>query len=434
VASVFLPAGELSRDGGRWVLRQDPEPPAPIEGMAVVLVVRSGEPLSALLSAPEGAETQAAAHALATGLADALREKGPYGKAAAVHLEAPFSAATASRGTELLRALRKELPRRVLLSIRLASAPATDEERKRIAPLVGAADALEAPVFGAWRRVEAGAVDTLRRPWWAGYDAAARCVLSSAGGAPRGDVPEKYVDALSGHPGIEFENDLSVVDPDVVAFRLVARGPIRLEGLALETGDRVACRLPSLPEMLYRLGSATTGKKHLLGRLVVFEGAAEADRLLRVEALEDILLGRSLSPVLEVRVQPAGRSAIAVEAANLSPHTSAASRVANWIEVDLAPGHPADVALGGFDRYEAYDAEGRPVTPGRATRVRLFETLVAPREEISPARIVVRGALPAPCCRRRTHVLAAAGPEEAADWTEPPAPPTPVPAATKKRK
>ncbi|MFY9551300.1 MAG: hypothetical protein WAU32_09135, partial [Thermoanaerobaculia bacterium] len=434
IGAVFLPAGELSRDGGRWVFRPGPEPPKPVERTAVVLVVRSSEPLSTLLAAPEGADVRGAAHALAAGLADGLREGGPYGKVAGVHLQAPFSAATASRGSELLSALRKELPRGVLLSIALAEAPASDEERKRIGPLVKAADALTAPVFGAWTRVDSGAADALARPWWAGYDAAARCVLSDAGGQTRGDVPERYLDALAGHKNVEFENDLSVVDPDVVAFRLVARGPIRLDGLALEAGDRVACRLPSLAEMLYRLGSATAGKRHLLGRVIVFEGASESERLLRVEAFEDILLGRSLSPALEVRVQPAGRNAIAVEAVNLSPHTSTFSRVANWVEVDLAPAHPADVALGGFDRYEANDAAGRPVTPGRATRVRLFETLIAPREAISPARIVVRGALPERCCRHRTHVLSAAGPEEATDWAEPPPPPTPVPPAPKKRK
>jgi hypothetical protein len=186
--------------------------------------------------------------------------------------------------------------------------------------------------------------------------------------------------------------------------------------------------------MLYRLGSATAGKRHMLGRLIVFDGAAEADRLLRVEALEDILLGRSLSPILEVQVRPAGRNAIAVETTNRSTHASMPSRVANWVEIDLDRAHPADVALGGFDRYEAYDAAGRPVTPGRATRVRFYETLIAPREAITPARIVVRGALPARCCRFRTHALAAAGPEETTDWTEPPPPPTPVPPAPKKRK
>ena len=433
VATVFLPAGELARDGGRWTLNADPYPPRPVEGPAVILVVRSSEALSALLSSSEGTAAAGASHALAAGVTEGLRKGGPYGNVVGIHLEGPFSAATAARGTDLLAALRKELPRGLLLSFRLASAPANDDERKRLRPLLESADALEATVFGGSARIDSVAADALGRPWWAGYDAAVRCVATSPEGQVHSEVPEKAVDALSGHPQVEFENDLTVTDPDVVAFRLTARGPVRVGDLNLAAGEHVACRMPSLPELLYRLGSAMAGRRHLLGRVIVFGGDSESDRIVRVEALEDILLGRSLAPALDVRVNPAGRNAISIEAKNLSPHPSTASRVSNWVEVDLAPAHPADVALGGFDRYEAYDASGRPVTPGRATRVRLYETLVGPREAITPARIVVRGVLPSPCCRHRLHLLAAAGPEESGDWIDPP-PPTPPPAPTKKRK
>jgi hypothetical protein len=434
VATVFLPAGELARDGGRWTFHPDPHPPRPVEGAAVILVVRPSETLSAFLSASEGAAAQGASHALAAGVTDDLRKGGPYGNVLGIHVEGPFSAQTAVRGAELLAALRKDLPRGLLLSIRLAAAPANDDERKRLALLLELADAFKATVFGETARVDPVAADALGRPWWAGYDAAVRCVAANPDGQVRAEIPEKSVDALSGHPQVEFENDLTVTDPDVVAFRLTARAPVRIGDVALEAGDRVACRIPALPEMLHRLGSAMAGRRNLLGRAVVFGGETEADRIVRVEALEDILLGRSLAPALEVRVHPAGRNAISIEATNLSPHSSTASRMSNWVEVDLAPAHPSDVNLGGFDRYEAYDSSGRPVTPGRATRVRLYETLVGPREAITPARIVVRGALPSPCCRHRTHLLAAAGPEETGDWIDPPPPPTPPPAPTKKRK
>jgi hypothetical protein len=433
VATVFLPAGELARDGGRWAFHRDPAPPRPVEGASVILVVRSSEALSALLSSSEASGAQGASQALATGVTDDLRKGGPFGNVIGIHVEGPFAAATAVRGTELLAALRKDLPRGLLLSIRLAAAPASDDERKRLAPLVGSADAFKAAVFGGSARVDPIAADALGRPWWAGYEAAVECVETSADGQARGEVPEKVIDGLSGNPQVDFENDLTVTDADVVAFRLTARRPVRVGEVALAAGDRVACRMPSLPEMIHRLGSATTGRRHLQGRAIVFGGEKEADRFVRVEAFEDILLGRSLVPALEVRVQSAGRNAISIEATNLSPHPSAASRMSNWVEVDLAPAHPADVNLGGFDRYEAYDSSGRPVTPGRATRVRLYETLVGARESITPARIVVRGALPAACCSHRTHVLAAAGAEEAGDWTAPPPPPTPPP-ATKKRK
>ena len=107
------------------------------------------------------------------------------------------------------------------------------------------------------------------------------------------------------------------------------------------------------------------------------------------------------------------------------------SRVDNWVEVDLSPAHPADVQVGGFDRYEVYDRGGQPVSPGRASTVRLFETLIAALETVTPARIVARGALPKNCCRYRVHAVSAAGPEVSTDWIEPPPPPTPAPPAKK---
>jgi hypothetical protein len=92
------------------------------------------------------------------------------------------------------------------------------------------------------------------------------------------------------------------------------------------------------------------------------------------------------------------------------------SRVQNWIEVELSPARVGDVAVGGFDRWEAYDDRGRLVSPGRATRVRFYETFVAPFEQLEPARLTIRGRLPAGCCRFRTHLAPAAGGEVATDW------------------
>jgi hypothetical protein len=244
---------------------------------------------------------------------------------------------------------------------------------------------------------------------------------------------EKFLDPLSGNPRVDLENDLSENDAAVSAFHLLVRGPVRLEGLSLDRGDRIAFRVLSQTELLYQLGSVLAGKRFALGRVIVFEGASDAERILPIAAFEDVLLGRSLSPELEVIAQPLGRNAVTVEAVNRSAHASIVSRVSNWVEVDLAPARPADVQLGGFDRYEVYDGSGRPVTLGRATRVRLFETLVAPREAVSPARIVVRGALPQGCCPHRLHAIAAAGPEVSTEWSSPPPTPTPAPRTKKKR-
>jgi len=294
-------------------------------------------------------------------------------------------------------------------------------------PLAASADALLGFVFGRGAGVDPAVLDALGRPWWAGYAPAVSGERQGAGGDALGPVAERWLDALSGNPRMDFENDLSLADASTIAFHLTAKAPVRLEGLELAAGDRVSWKAPAISELIYQLGSALTARHRALGRVVVFGGASDADRVFPIAALEDVLLGRPLTPTLEVSIQPAGR-AVLVEAANRTPHASSVSRVANWVEVDVAPAHPADVQVGGFERYEVYDASGRPVTPGRGTRVRLYETLIAPGEAITAARIVVRGALPSPCCAHREHVVAAAGQETTGPWT---APPTPTPAPTR---
>jgi hypothetical protein len=338
-----------------------------------------------------------------------------------VLLDFPFSATTSERGAELVAAVKRGLPAGVFTAIAMHASPVSEDERKALGPLLSGADAVAAFVFGPEGRADPVAIDALRRPWWAVYSAAVRAQRAS--GEP---VAERYLEPLSGDPRVDFENDLSASDAAVAGFHLTARQPVRLEGLSLSAGERVTFRVPALPEMLFQLGANLAGKRFVLGRVLLFEGASDAERVFPVAAFEDVLLGRTLKPSLDVRVQPVGNRFVLVEAANRGPHASMVSRQSNWVEVDLAPGRAGDVQPGGFDRYEVYDAFGRPVTPGRATRVRLYETLLAPGETISPARILVRGALPRDCCKYRVRLIAAAGPEMATDWTAPP-PPTPVP-------
>ena len=330
--------------------------------------------------------------------------------------------------------MRRRLPSGTFVSIAAAfPPPQTAEARKALAPLVDRADALVAPIFGLDTRSDAGSVDSLRRPWWAAFGVAVRGELVRGDGAPE-PVGEPPLDALSGSSRVDFENDLSAADASFSSFHLTARSPVSASGLELQPGDRITYRVPALTEMLFQLGSAMAGRRFALGRLLVFGGAADAGRIYPVPAFEDVILGRSLVPVLVASVRPAGRSAIAVDVVNNSPHASIVSRTANWVEVDVAPAHPADVTLGGFDRYATYDRHGQPVTPGRATRVRLFETLALPGEAISPARIVLRGSVPERCCRYRTHLIAAAGSEQETSWTEPPVPPTPTKAPARRKR
>jgi hypothetical protein len=433
-AALFLPAGELSLEAGRGSFRADPAPPHPFQRMRVVLVVRPGAGLSAALTAPVGSDAEGMARAIETALSSGLAGGAPYGRVAGIHLDFPVTASTASGCAAIVSALRRFLPPGDFVSISLQAAPSSDAARKSLEPLLQSVDVLVAFVFGTQGRADPMTVDSLQRPWWAAYSAAAAGTLTGSNGQMRGAVAEKYLDLLSGNPHVELENDLSVDDPTISAFNFVARDALRIDDLALEPGARVAFRQPVLPEMLFQLGSSMAGKRRTLGRLILFEGSSDADRVFPMTAFEDVLLGRSLEPVLEANARALGHNAVSVTAENRSRHASVVSRISNWVEVDLAPAHPADLQLGGFDRYEVYDAGGVPVSPGRATRIRLFETLVAPMETILPARIVVRGGLPKDCCRHRLHLIAAAGPEVARDWTEPPPRPTPPPAKAPKGK
>ena len=431
-AAVFLPAGRLGAGAGPEAFRAAPPPPRPPH-IPVVLVVSPDGPVEGAFSGPEGPEPAALARAAAVPLSR-LAGEGAFGRVVGVHLDFPYAPAGASRYAAFLGALHRGLPGGVFVSISLRSLPASEDDRRKTAPLLEAADALVSVVFGVGARLDPIATDALHRPWWAAYDTRAVGTVVSASGEARGAAPERLLEPLTGNPRLQFENDLSVNDAAISAFTLTARAPLKTEGLALEAGDRVAFRVPAISEMLFQLGSNLAGKRFALGRAILFGGAREDERPFELAALEDVLLGRALTPALEASVRPAGRNAVAVELSNRSAHASVASRVDNWIEVDLAPAHPADVQPGGFDRYEVYDAAGRPVSPGRATIVRLFETLIAPRETVTPARIVARGALPHGCCRYRIHAVAAAGPEVAGDWIAPPAPePTKKPAPRVKR-
>jgi hypothetical protein len=436
VVSVFLPAGEVALENGRWVLHGDAPPPHRLERLPAVLVLRARPELAGAFGDAEGAGATSASNiaaAIAASLRPLFGTDGPYGRVAGVHLDFPFSVPAAPGYAVLVRALRAALPTGTFISIAVGDPPADEASRKKLEPLLEAADALVAFTFRDGETVSPVAIDALRRPWWPAFGTAGHGVRSTADGGPVEGVPERFLDPLSGSPRVDIANDLSRNDAAMEAFHVTVREPVRFDGLTLEAGDRVDFRLPVQTEMLYQLGSVLAGKHFALGRLIQFEGASDAERFLPLAAFEDILLGRSLAPQPEVRVQPAGRNAVTVDLVNKSMHASVVSRLSNWVEVDVAPAHAADVQLGGFDRYEVYDSSGRPVTPGRATRVRLFETLIAPREAVSTARIVVRGALPKSCCAYRLHTIAAAGPEVVQDWVTPPPPPTPTARPAKKR-
>ena len=203
-------------------------------------------------------------------------------------------------------------------------------------------------------------------------------------------------------------------------FELTLRATrnVQIPGVSLSAGDSVVFSQPSLADLVARFRADTSGRRLARGRIVVFGGGDDAGRIFPVAALSGAIAGGRLAPELSGWAEKESSRGVRVGAENASPHASVVSRVQNWLEIDLSPAHVGDVEPGGFDRWEAYDDRGRAVSPGRATRIRFYETLVAPFEQLEPARVRVRGKLPGACCRIRSHVVPAAGGEVATDWKE----------------
>jgi hypothetical protein len=425
-AHAFLPALYLGKQGGAWKTAVTPPPPRPLAGIPVVLRVESDPEFASALS--PGAE-EALAGAIWEGLGRLLATRAGYGKVEGVHLDLPFSATSAETFGALAAKLRSRVPPDLFLTGSLRFAPAegrTEDLRKRLAPL----DGLVAFVFGEGAHADPLSTDALGKPWWAGYLAGARGEWTDAAGTPRSVLGEKFLRALSDDPRVPLQHDLALNEEGFAGFLFHPTGPVAVEGSTFGPGDQISFRQPLVTELLYRFGSDLAGRKLMKGRLVVMDGSSESKRIFTLAALSDVLLGRPLLPDLRVSVT-SDTTSVRIGAENRSMHASVISRTTNWVEVDVPSNHISDVQPGGFDRYEVFDAEGRPVTPGRATRVRFYETLIAPQERISGAAILLRGRPPSDCCRFRSHVLAASGTELAGDWSAPPVPPTPTPGKAK---
>jgi hypothetical protein len=419
---VFLPALRLSRVGDNWKADAVPAAPAPFSAAPVVLVVdRAGD--LALDRAP-GAEQPLVA-TLGDGLSRILQDRSKLGRVEGVHLDLPFAPAAVESFGALAERLRARLPADLLLTATLGLLPA-EEEREDFLKRLKALDGFVVFVFGVGVAADPIAADALGRPWWAGYRPGGRGEWVSSSGAPRGMLAERFLEGLTENGQVSLEHDLGVRQEGVDGFVFRPQAALTVEGSSFDAGDRIAFQQPAVSELMYRFGADLTGRTHVRGRLVVLDGATESQRIFTLEALSDVLLGRPLVPDLRVSLDTDAADVV-LSAANLTSHASVVSRTANWVEVDLPGGQIRDVQPGGFDRYEVFDAEGRPVTPGRATRVRFFETLVAPGERIEGAAILLRGRPPSGCCRFREHVLAASGTELAGDWIAPPPEPTPTP-------
>jgi len=229
-------------------------------------------------------------------------------------------------------------------------------------------------------------------------------------------VGEAALRGLLDNSRVALGHDLS---EDLSGLLLRLSGPVRAGGVAFSGGDQIAFRQPAFSEFLYRLGADSAGRRFARGRVVALDGSLESERILALGTIADVLLGRALLPDVRVALE-AQKSGIVVLLENGSSHATEISRTANWVDVEVLSRGIRDVEIGGFDRYEVFDPGGRPVSLGRATRVRFYETLLAPLERLEPARILLRQRPPEGCCRFRHRALAASGRELAGDWAVPP--------------
>lgn len=416
---VLLPAARVERRGGFWVVVKRAPPPRPFARGPVSLVIDGDEEVRVALAAPDAEARRSLENALGTAVEAVLRDAARYGPVTGIHLDLDFTAATAAPYAELLRRVRSRMPRRSFLSATLRiDPPAGDREKLRV--VASSVNGLVAMVFGEDDRANPDTADTFGRPWWSGYSPSARGRWTGARG--EGPLPESFLAKLSDDAGLEFRHDMEVEEKAGLGYLFRVRRALTFAGLGFSPGDEIVFHQPSLEEMVRRFAADREGSRYSRGRVVRFTGKSDSERIFTFAALNEILLGRSLAPDLRVAVDHRGGS-VAVSAENLSPLPSILSRTTNWVEVDLGKPGVRDVRPGGFDRYEVYAANGRPVSLGRAQRVRFYETLIGPHERIAPALIVTHRPSPAGCCRHRTHVLSAAGPEVSIDWRHPAAAP-----------
>ncbi len=412
---VLLPAARIELRDGRWFIVKLQPPPGPFARLPVSLVIEGGPDAALALSSNKAPVRRSLEDALAVAGRIVIGDGTRFGSVKGIHLDVPFTVETTPAYGELLQKVRRRLPPELFLSVSLRFDPPAGE-KKKLWPLAPAADGLIAMIFGEHDRANPASADLLGKPWWAGYEPGSEGYWKSGRGDDRGSLPENFLARLSDDPRMDFHLDVEIGGGAGVGYIFKSRRPFSVESRQFAAGDEIIFRQPSIADMVRQLQTDVAGRRFARGRVVRLAGASESERFFTLAASSDILLGRPLLPALRMSAEP-GKNSVSVSAENLSPFPTVLSRTSNWIEVDLTRPGIRDVHPGGFDRYEAFAANGRRVSLGRAERVRFYETLVGPSEKIEPALILIRRGAPSGCCRLRFHLLAASGAEVASDWT-----------------
>lgn len=411
---VLLPAARIERRAGRWTIVRLTPPPRPFH--RTVSLVIEGEEAGAALSDAKPEAKRELMEAVTVAARTALGDGPRFGRVAGVHLDLPFRLEAAPAYGDLLGALRRQLPRGSFLTISIDFDP-PPEGHEKLLELAGKTDGIVGMVFGEDEGADPATLDSLVKPWWAGYAPNAEGRWTGRNGEHRGRVPEWTLSRLSDDPRLEFHHDMEIEERAGLGYIFRARRPLTLDGQTFSSGDTIVFRQPFLSDLVRGVAHDLAGRTHARGRVFRLTGESDSRRIFTMAALNEILRGGPVDPHLVASVER-DETSVTVAADNRSPFPSALSRLTNWVEVELPRPGVRDVRPGGFDRYEVYAANGRRVSLGRASRVRFYETLVGPYEKIEPAVIRTGRPVPAGCCRLRIHVLSASGREMAGDWQQ----------------
>jgi hypothetical protein len=144
-ATVFLPAGRLSREPTGWTAREIAAPARAFTHPVVLLVVESDAPGPSELGTD--ARARSWGQLLWLAIEPALRERARFGRVAGVHLDVPFEPADPASFAAAGSSVRSRLPATMPLTVSLRSVPA-EKDAEKWRTLAEAADGFVAFVFG----------------------------------------------------------------------------------------------------------------------------------------------------------------------------------------------------------------------------------------------------------------------------------------------
>jgi hypothetical protein len=390
VRSFFVPALKAASAGESAALEKIP-PPAEPNPLPVYLEVAGSGDFDAYFQARKDKAGDEIWRAVAGPVGSPA-----YGRVQGLHLSLRVSRA-AEEYAEALGRIRRKLPSSLTLSASVFSA-FDEQQLKKWGAVARKVDFLVPEIFGRVPdagvegfRVAAdlnqlGSWDTPHCPLLSpqGWG-----ILKVASGAPAAAVSDLRVNELSEDRRFDFAfgSILSNADEDEYVFtaRQAVRDPAWGSPPAAE-GDSITFRERRVSD----LTAALAQSRAAAARIIRLDSLDDQDHLIGFSVLEDVLLGKPLSPRLTL--SRSGRAGAATfMAVNAAAEFSQLSRIGNWIDLRLSDAVIGDVRPGDFDRYEFLDAEGNRVPAGRAKIIRFYENFVAPGESMTAGPIRYSG-------------------------------------------